>query len=163
MKTRIFVAALFLSACGQGVGNSASSASLADGPTPVAQESLCRTFTNLEEPTAERIVTPFTDAVSSVETAMIQMAVLSTDSTTPVTPDQALAIFADKDNEGSLGGTIEYFKVMHNNREKTVIRAVYFPGDNEYGVLFRQIVYGNGQIHVGMIGTIGDSDVYCME
>ena len=93
---------------------------------------------------------------------MIQTAVLMTDSSTPVTPDQAVDIFADKENDGTLGGTVAYYKVKQGSNEKTLANVTYYPGDNEYGALFQIWTFSSGFQSVGMIGTIGDSDIYCL-
>ncbi len=154
MKTKLFVAVLALSGCGQ----AAPTSTVNDSPSTAL--SLCETFAKSEDLAAFKVVKPAEEALSPMEKAMIQAAVLSTD-LTPVTPEQALDIFTDKDNGGSLGGDITYFKIQHNGREKLLANATYYPGDNEYGALFEVWTFDDGTQSAGMIGEIGDSDVYC--
>lgn len=149
---------LALSACGR--APVASNSTVKDN-TVVSNKSLCATYAS-EELDAYKTVNPFEEAVTASEKAMIQTAVLVSGHDTALTPDEALNIFADKDNDGSLGGFINYFKVTINGKEKTMASVAYYPGDNEYGALFQIYTYGDGATSASLIGTIGDSDVYCL-
>jgi|GEM_PF-2886174 len=161
MKSVILVSVLAFSACGLPGAKSQSPASQLKDETATS-ESLCAAWGRHENLSAFKIVKPFSEAVSDLEKAMIQVAVMQTDSSTPVTPDQAVDIFADRDNGGSLAGEVSYFKMRHGRGEKTLALATYYPGDNEYGALFQVWTFENGTQQVGMIGTIGDSDLYCL-
>ena len=158
MKSKLFLAALALTACGK----PQTTASVVKDDSVNAQSSLCATYAKTQDLVSFKSVNPLTETVSTVEKAMIQAAVLNNDNSTPVTPDEAIDIFSDKENGGSLGGTVSYFKITHNGKEKTVANATYYPGDNEYGALFQIWTYSDGSQHAGMIGTIGDSDIYCL-
>ena len=158
MKSQFILAALALTACGKPT----TTASVVKDDSVTAQSSLCATYANTQDLVAFKSVNPLTETVSTMEKAMIQAAVLQTDNSTPVTPDEAIDIFSDKENGGSLGGTVSYFKVMHGGREKTLANVTYYPGDNEYGSLFQIWTFSDGSQHAGMIGTIGDSDIYCL-
>jgi hypothetical protein len=158
MKFKLILMTLALSACGRAPVTTSSS--LKDD-TATTTKSACAVYasTTLD---AYKTVNPLSEAVTASEKAMIQTAVLVSGIDTPVTPDEALDIFTDKENDGSLGGAISYFKVTVNNKEKTIASVAYFPGDNEYGALFQIHTYGNGDTSASLIGTIGDSDVYCL-
>ena len=159
MKLRItLVLATLLASC----GNQASKDSAASLKDETTRESLCAAWGRQENLTAFKVVKPLENELTDVEKAMIQVAVMQSDSSTPVTPDQAVDIFSDRENGGSLGGDISYFKFRHGRSEKTVALATYYPGDNEYGALFEVWTFDNGSQNVGMIGTIGDSDLYCL-
>ncbi len=156
MKIKLIFIALAVTACGKPTATS----SIKDDSV-TAQSSLCATYAKTDDLVAFKSVNPFDQAVSDLEKAMIQTAVLMTD-TTAVTPDQAVEIFADKEHGGSLGGTVAYYKVTHGGNEKTLANVTYYPGDNEYGALFQIWTWSNGNQSAGMIGTIGDSDIYCL-
>ena len=93
--------------------------------------------------------------LKDVEKAMIQMSVLSSTGGQAYTPKEAVGIFTDTfdGRDGGLGGAISYFEVDG----KTVAKATFYPGDNEYGLLFR--IYKS---YASQIGTVGDSDIYCL-
>jgi hypothetical protein len=157
MKMKMILVALAVTACGKPAATSSVKDNVVS--TPV---SLCATYAKTEDLVAFKSVTPFEETVTDLEKAMIQTAVLMTDSATAVTPDQALDIFSDKENGGSLGGSVSYFKVNHAGKEKTLANVTFYPGDNEYGALFQIWTYSDGNLSAGMIGTIEDSDIYCL-
>lgn len=158
MKFKTILLTLALSACGRAPVNAVSSVK---DDTAAPSKSPCAVYASTELD-AFKTVNPLNEAVTASEKAMIQTSVLVSGIDTPVTPDQALDIFTDKENGGSLGGAINYFKVTINGKEKTIAAVAYFPGDNEYGALFQIYTYGNGDTSASLIGTIGDSDVYCL-
>jgi len=157
MKIRMILVALAVTACGQQTATS----SIKDDSV-ARQPSLCETYAATEDMIAYKSVNPLDEAVSDLEKVMIQTAVLVTGLSAPVTPDQAVDIFSDRENGGSLGGTVSYYKIMHRGSEKTLANVTFYPGDNEYGSLFQIWTYGAGSQSAGIIGTIGDSDIYCL-
>ncbi len=158
MKSQLILATLALTACGKPT----TTASVVKDDSVTPQTSLCATYANTGDLVAFKSVNPLTESITTMEKAMIQAAVLHTDNSTPVTPDEAVDIFSDKENDGSLGGKVSYFKVKHGGNEKTLANVTYYPGDNEYGALFQIWTYSDGSQYAGMIGTIGDSDIYCL-
>jgi len=158
MKIKMILVALAVTSCGKPTATS----SIKDDTGP-SQLSLCATYVASEDLTELKSVNPFTETVSNLEKAMIQTVVLINNTSTPVTPDEAVDIFSDRDNRGTLGGTVTYFKINHYGREKTLANVSFYPGDNEYGALFQIWAYGHGdRSAASMIGTIEDSDIYCL-
>jgi hypothetical protein len=157
MKREIFAIALTLSACGQ----SSDSVVAADSPSSAASKSACETFATTENLVATKTVRPLEAAISANEKLMIQTAVLLSVEEA-LTPDQAVDVFTDRENGGSLGGDISYFEVKAGRKTASIAKVTFFPGDNEYGALFRVWKYDNGQVSSSLIGTIGDSDIYCL-
>jgi hypothetical protein len=158
MKLKALLASVALTACGQAPVNSQAH-SQSDSQN---QKTLCQAFAELEEPVAATIMNPAQVQPSANELSMIQTTVLLSH-VEAVTPSQALDIFTDKENGGSLGGDISYFKIKQGNRTKTLAKVVYYPGDNEYGAIFEVWTFENGNQSSGLIGKIGDSDLYCLE
>jgi hypothetical protein len=158
MKLKILLTSIVLTACGQ--TPTASQAQSSSNGTE--QKSLCQSFAAIESPSSFKTTNPAQVTPSAVEMSMIQTTVLLSHGEA-VTPEQALDIFTDKENGGSLGGDITYYKVKRGNRQSTLAKVVYFPGDNEYGAIFEVWTFENGAQSSGMIGKIGDSDLYCLE
>jgi hypothetical protein len=126
--------------------------------TTGSQENVCSVLATGDAPVGFKTVVPFQDTLTDVEKGMIQLAVLITDPSTPVTPEQALEIFSDLHNDFSLRGDIVYFNVG----SKTYAYVTWFPGDNTYGAVFRIFTYDNGTVSANLVAKITDSDAYCL-
>lgn len=121
----------------------------------------CETYAAANNLPSVRVVNPATDVLTDVEKGMIQTTILVGNPGQPMTLEQAIAQFTDAENDGSNGGSLVYSKIKVGNRTRTVVRATYYPGDNEYGVLFQQTSAQAG-IYVDMLGTIQDGDIVCL-
>lgn len=93
-------------------------------------------------------------AFTNVEKQLIYTAVVQQDWRSGVSMNEALQIFGDY-YDGKLGsnrGEIQYFNVKG---QKFVI-VHYWPGDNEYGAIFKHV---NNNFH--LIASIGDGEISC--
>lgn len=130
----------------------------AEPATRSSEENVCAVLATGDVPNGFKTVVPYQDTLTDVEKGMIQLAVLITDPSTPVTPEQALEIFSDLHNDFSLRGDIVYFKVG----SKTYAYVTWFPGDNTYGAVFRIFTYEGGTVSASLVAKISDSDAYCL-
>jgi hypothetical protein len=151
MKAIYIVATLAMTACGQSQPTASTVKDATNAP------SLCEFWAKSDNLAASRVVQPRDQELSKFELGMVQHTVLHVTGE-PVTPAESLAIFTDADNGGSLGGQIEYYEIGG----KTLANVTYYPGDNEYGLLFQVWTFDDGSQSLGMIGSIGDSDRYCL-
>lgn len=160
-KATLIVFTLAATACGN-AANDTPSAVKDDQPAP-ARTSLCEVYaSSTQNIDFYKVVDPTTDALSPSEEAMIQTAVIVGGMEDALTPDEAIDIFTDRENGGDLGGNISYAKLLVNGNEQVLARVTYYPGDNEYGALFRIWSYQDGRTQHTFIGTVGDRDVYCL-
>lgn len=126
-----------------------------------AAPSTCETYASTDDIPAIRIVEPATDTLTDVERGMIQTTILVGNSARPVTVEQAIAEFTDAAHGGSNGGNIVYSEIKVGNRTRTVVRVTFYPGENEYGLLFQETKKQSG-IYVDLLGTIQDGDILCL-
>ncbi|WP_408097983.1 hypothetical protein ACJVC5_03395 [Peredibacter sp. HCB2-198] len=91
---------------------------------------------------------------TNVEKQLIYTTVIQQDWRAGVSMKEALEIFGDY-YDGKLGsnsGEIKYFNVK--GQKFAIVH--YWPGDNEYGAIFKHI---NNQFH--LIASIGDGEISC--
>lgn len=150
-------------ACGSS-GNTQTAKFSEDVPVPT-NETTCSVYArDVESMRFNKTVDPARDDISDVEKAMIQTVALLTIRDRPLTPDEAVAIFTDRldGRSGSLGGDISYAEILVNGAFQHIARVVYYPGDNEYGAIFRIRTGHDGSFSAKIEAYIGDSDVYCL-
>ncbi|MCX6118583.1 MAG: hypothetical protein NT027_13655 [Proteobacteria bacterium] len=130
--------------------------------------SICEQFSNRDLLNSVKTVKPVFETLADHEVAMIQSAVLISSLEEAHSPKTAVEIFADTlgGRSGSLGGEINYYELMvstnnSSSSAKTFAVVTYYPGDNEYGAIFRIF---KSEFHVSpvLVGTITDSDVNCL-
>lgn len=93
------------------------------------------------------------DHYTSVEKNLIHRTVKNEKFYAHVSQAEALRIFADIDGGGYLAGKIVYILVGY----KTIVKVHYFPGDNEYGVIYEQ----KYQADFKKVAEIKDGDIFC--
>jgi hypothetical protein len=129
-----------------------------------ADQSLCKTFGAAREADQLkeiRSVNPATARLSKIEKGIIQTTILAGNPGEPMELQQAIDQFTDKDSEGTNGGNLVYFSVAHNNKNRVIVQAVYYPGDNAYGAIYS--VTGSGRFQsADLLGFIQDGDLVCL-
>ncbi len=85
-----------------------------------------------------------------------------------LTPPQSVEVFFDlKSAIGSASGEINYLDI-HNtatSKRAEVAVATYFPGDNEYGLVYR-VVRGatvSAPVSMTIIGVVRDGEISCLD
>ena len=100
-----------------------------------------------------REVDPAKNEVTENEKFMIQLAVLASDiSGGPMDITRAIDLFIDKEFHGSGAGQINYFSVDKYD----YALVTYFPGDNEYGAIFKKTKKSSN--FTNLMATITDGD-----
>lgn len=91
---------------------------------------------------------------TNVEKQLIYTAVIQQDWRAGVSMREALEIFGDY-YDGKLGSNSGEIKYFNAKGQKFAI-VHYWPGDNEYGAIFKHI---NNQFH--LVASIGDGEISC--
>ncbi len=129
-----------------------------------ADQSLCKAFGAARESDqlkVVRTVNPATANLTKIEKGIIQTTILAGNPGEPMDLQQAIDQFTDKDSEGSNGGDLVYFSLTHNNKVRSIVQAVYYPGDNSYGAIYS--VTGSGRHKsADLLGFIQDGDLVCL-
>jgi hypothetical protein len=99
--------------------------------------------------------------LTQTELGLIQTTILFLNPGTPLTAAEALAEFRDDQGEGSNAGALTFREITTNGRKHQVASVTYYPGDNQYGLLF-EIVGAGAQMRAEVIGRIGDGDISCL-
>jgi hypothetical protein len=148
----------------------ALSAALLSLSNQAMSQDWCKTFSKTRESLSATTVIDTKDVskLTTEQVKMIQLAVLVNSvhyEDRPLGVEDTLEIFNDTygGRTGSLGGDISIFDLKaRSGKTQKVALVVYYPGDNEYGALFALNTYSDGVESSSFIGTVGDSDVRCL-
>ena len=127
----------------------------------VALATPCESYATLDNPRVLKTVEPASMELSNSEKGMIQTVILVGNPSQPMSLAKSIAQFTDADSGGSNGGSLVYSEVKIGERKHTIVRATYYPGDNEYGALFQIYKTAQGD-YATFIGTVGDGDISCL-
>lgn len=125
---------------------------------------LCETYANFDEgenikPVREVIA--FGSKLTNLERKLAHATVTALYPTSGYSLNQAVKVFSDFKNNGNLGGVISYYEIGQGTKKQTVVRASFFPGDNDYGALFK--IYEGAEADASLIGLIKDADISCLK
>ncbi len=110
-----------------------------------------------------KVVDPLQEPLSALENDLVFAAVLSSNLNGTVTSlTDALGAFKDVDGQGTNAGQISYFDIEVKGQPVTVARVTYFPGENEYGALFRYNLGSSGFAFASLLGLVQDGDLSCL-
>ncbi len=127
-----------------------------------AERNICETYRATEDTVVAReVVDPAVATIEAYQLGMVQASILVENPAQPLTPSEALAAFTDAENQGANGGNLTTYLMPYERSHAFLVRATYFPGENEYGALF-EIHVGGGYERADLIGTIRDGDISCL-
>jgi len=139
---------------------------LAALPASAATKNLCQTYAAAGEKDLKVVkeVVAFKATLTKEQMGMIQATIVARNPAKPHSAEAALAEFTDKQNQGSNGGNLTYTEMKFGKRDATVVRVTYFPGDNEYGAIFKTWKSNKDEAgdFVDMIGFVSDGSIECL-
>ena len=110
-----------------------------------------------------KVVDPLKEPLSALENDLVFAAVLSSNLNGTVTSlTDALSAFKDVDGQGTNAGQISYFDIVVKGQPVTVAQVTYFPGENEYGALFRYNSGSSGFDFASLLGLVQDGSLSCL-